>query len=252
MRGYYEKSREENRDIHVSYDRLNTYPEHFHMNFEIYILTAGEFEATVNKTTYRLQGGDILLVDSYDIHSYRRVSENARGVFLVIPFACLQEFNAVRHSLPLAERVLHHPALAAEARALLERYLPADSASLLAQSTVRLLLAMLLPHLSFAEKREEKDATPMRVLLTYIAAHYRAPLSRRLIARELGYTESHLSRLFHRYMHVGLPEYIACLRLAYVEKCRKEGDRRPLTELVFEAGFGSLQSYFRYKKKMAQ
>ena len=67
------------------------------------------------------------------------------------------------------------------------------------------------------------------------------------IAKNLGYTESHISRIFHQYIGYTIPHYTNILRLSYIEKNlkKKEGS---LTQLIMESGFKSLQSYYRNKK----
>ncbi|MBQ8308818.1 MAG: helix-turn-helix transcriptional regulator [Clostridia bacterium] len=89
----------------------------------------------------------------------------------------------------------------------------------------------------------------IRSILAYIQQNYRAEISRKSIARALGYTEAHISRVFHRYLGVGLAEYINGLRLAYVKKLRANGDTRTTIELIYEAGFNSQQTYYRVKGK---
>ena len=48
---------------------------------------------------------------------------------------------------------------------------------------------------------------------------------------------------------MGIPEYVAKLRLDHVENARQNGDNRSLSALIFEAGFNSQQTYYRCKKK---
>ena len=111
----------------------------------------------------------------------------------------------------------------------------------------QLLLARLLEHLTFSPARGGGERLLLREILSYLQEHFKEPLTRTNVARALGYTESHISRVFHSYVGKGLSQYVNELRLQYIERRRRHGDTRPLTELIFEAGFGSQQTYYRAK-----
>ena len=111
---------------------------------------------------------------------------------------------------------------------------------------------MLAERLEFVESRSGDDRVLMRHILIYIQENYRQNLTRASIARALGYTEAHISRVFHRYLQIGISEYINNLRLAYIARLRADGDKRPTGELIFEAGFGSQQTYYRAKARQNQ
>ena len=61
------------------------------------------------------------------------------------------------------------------------------------------------------------------------------------------YSTEHVSRVFHKYLRVGLPKFINDLRLDYIENELMLSDKKKITDLIFEAGFKSVQSYYRSK-----
>ena len=55
--------------------------------------------------------------------------------------------------------------------------------------------------------------------------------------------------IFHTYLGKGLSEYVNELRLSYIDSLIEDGDARSITELIYDAGFGSQQTYYRERKK---
>jgi AraC-like DNA-binding protein len=73
------------------------------------------------------------------------------------------------------------------------------------------------------------------------------------LARHCGVSENHLSRLFHREVGVPIYRYRNSLRLGrFWEAYRRQG-RRTLSEVIYEAGFGSYAQFYRvFKAEYAQ
>ena len=72
---------------------------------------------------------------------------------------------------------------------------------------------------------------------------------RKKIAAALGYTEEHISRVFNRYIGSSISAYLNRVRIEYIERLRRDGDKRPTIELIYESGFKSQQTYYRVKQK---
>ena len=69
------------------------------------------------------------------------------------------------------------------------------------------------------------------------------------IARKFGYAQAHVSRVFHRYTNTGLPRYVNRLRLNYIETRRRNDPSASLTDLIFDAGFKSIPTYYRARSQ---
>lgn len=79
-------------------------------------------------------------------------------------------------------------------------------------------------------------------ILQYVDGIFKEKLSLERIARNLGYSREYISRVFHRYMKRGLNDYINERRLDYISRADKT---RKISELALEAGFSSMQTYYR-------
>jgi AraC-like DNA-binding protein/mannose-6-phosphate isomerase-like protein (cupin superfamily) len=62
-----------------------TFPPHMHMYFEVFYVTKGMVEMTINQNTNKLYKGDFGVVLSDDIHSYRTEDESEAIIFIFSP-----------------------------------------------------------------------------------------------------------------------------------------------------------------------
>lgn len=250
MKVYYEKQRENNTRLSFSRNANHTFTAHFHSNLEVFLLARGRYEVRINDTVHELQGGEIVVFDSYDVHSYQRKDEDCESCVLIIPFSYLQRFNSVRKNQSISEKVLHNPSLCQELLSLADNYLTYEKPEPLREATIDLILMRLSYSLTFVDSERKNECLLIRSILTYVHEHFRESISRNTMAKALGYTEAHLSRTFHRYLGLSIPKYVNGLRLEYIAKQLKSGSSNSIEELIFQAGFSSTQTYYRAKKQI--
>ncbi len=252
MQGYYEKTREDDARLECQRNGDHSFPAHFHVNLEIFALGTGKYEVSVNDTRYELCSGDIAVFDSYDVHSYQKKSAVGDDLVLVVPLGYLRRFNAARKNYKIKNSVIHDEALCREIISLADKYLRTDADEQVREAAIELVLARLCEKLSFEENKRKDESALIRSILIYVQENFQGDVSRGAIARALGYTETHISRVFHKYLGMGLAQYVNGLRLGYIEKLQALGDERPIAELLFQAGFTSSQTYYRVKKARAR
>ena len=110
-------------------------------------------------------------------------------------------------------------------------------------------MARLGERLTFTEIKGREESSAVREILGYIEENFRGDVSRKTVARALGYSEAHVSRVFHRFMGEGLSAYVNRLRHAYVQRALNLNPERTVMELIEEAGFTGVQTYYRTKNK---
>lgn len=233
------------------------------MSMEIFIVRKGEYEITCNNLNRKVADGAVAVFDSYDVHSYnaRRSGEEETRV-VIIPYRHLGAFNVRRGNLCIAEPVINDKALCERLWLLAEEYLSGEHSGehkneflirgrgeMIAEGAAALMMGLICEKLQFTVKKERDEAMLVRTVLSYIQENFRNEATLGSIARALGYTEAHISRVFHRYVKCGLPEYVNGLRMEYIQRLREQGDTRKMVELVYEAGFKSQQTYYRVKKR---
>ncbi|MBQ9756325.1 MAG: helix-turn-helix domain-containing protein, partial [Clostridia bacterium] len=79
--------------------------------------------------------------------------------------------------------------------------------------------------------------------------NFRSEITLSGLAKEFGYSVEHVSRVFHKYLKTGIPEYVNGLRLNCVEQLVKAHPEKKITEIIFDSGFNSIQSYYRNKAR---
>ena len=250
MNSYYEKHREDSEEIVVRRNDAPKYPVHFHANLEIFIIGNGSGSISIDGNKQTLAPYSIAVVDGYTPHGYE---EDGRGdsCIVVVPFSLLGGFYQGKN-LTIANPIFQDEALCKRLLLLVDEYLLGETDETIKRKAVELLLACVKEKLVFTEKKESADSTLIRSILGYIHERYQSDISRKSIAKALGYAEGYISRVFHKFLGVGILEYINKLRLKEVERLQKEGDKRKTIALIYEAGFSSQQTYYRVKSKFGE
>lgn len=249
MKGYFEKHRDEDTSILAHRRCYHLYPAHFHSNMEIYIVKKGGAKISINGNDYVLDDGCIAICDCFDMHSIDKQDFSSDDCILIIPYEHLSNFNYKRKDLRIKNNIIKNAHLAEQLLSLIDKFLinqPDESISICATN---LILMLIYPHLSFSAQKNSGEFDLFRQILIYIQANFKSDISRKKIANHLGYVEAHVSRVFHKFLNKGISEYINSLRIDYINRQMASGNKKTKTELIFESGFQSQQTYYRVKKK---
>ena len=253
MRSYYEKVRDDSGEIMIQYNAKGTFPAHFHRNLEIVLVKRGSYEILINGRMCKTEGDAVLVIDSFDLHEYKKRIPDENGCLesriVVIPYSYVGDFQQVRRGRSIAEPMIEDAVLTERLMALTQEYITSEGDVSVRKNAAELMLSVLAQRLVWTEEPAKGEVELVREILSYIHENYREDIHRSDIARTLGYAPAHISRVFHSYLTMGIPEYVAKLRLDHVENARRNGDTRSLSALIFEAGFQSQQTYYRCKKK---
>ena len=249
MKGFYEKNREDEGKLVVARNTRHIFPAHFHRNLEIFIVRKGEYRLSIGEQPLTISSDTVAVVDSYTIHSYDAREEiDSDDCVLLIPYEYMTNFIARRKHKSIANPIIKDTALCDTLLKIVDEYLHEPDEEI-QKSAVDLLLCILFSKIEWKEETAREEGSLVRNILAYIQEHYTNDVSRSAIARALGYTEAHISRTFHRYMRKGISKYVNELRLAHIQRAIARGDERTVIELIFEAGFKSQQTYYRFRAK---
>ncbi|MBQ8295694.1 MAG: helix-turn-helix transcriptional regulator [Clostridia bacterium] len=250
MKSFYEKNREDSHELVIQRNTPHIFPSHFHRNLEIFILRQGEFSVTLNERQRIVTSGTVVIFDSYEIHGYdARKEMQTESCVLVIPYEYSSAFMAKRQNMAIGNPVICDPALCDTLLRVVDEYLLEQDNEDIQKSAVELLLVILSQKIEWTQEKRREDTALIRSILSFIQEHYTDDASRSAISRALGYTQAHVSRVFHRYMRKGISEYVNELRLTYVEQALAHDSSKTILTLIYEAGFKSQQTYYRVKAK---
>lgn len=250
-RAFYEQYREYD-DLAVFKHGENDFPVHFHMNVEIFIMKKGSCNVIINGTEYHVSDDCVAFFSSYDLHGYKNSAANDERVVLIPPkylvnflpkIAKLQVKNPVVKNAKLCDALIE-----ISGRILAAKDLSTD----VKQAGVDLFLSLITQAFEFVPITSKNDTSLIREILNYILLHYRENVNVNSIAAALGYTREHLSRTFHEYFNESIPRYVNSLRLDYVKRTTANDLSARTSDVVFEAGFGSLQTFYRVKKQIEE
>lgn len=250
MKAFYEKQREEAEELAVQRNRYHIFPAHFHLNLEVLLLRKGSYTICLGDKRQEVGAGSVVVFDSYEIHAYEEcvLPEERDSCVVIFPYRYLRKFNEWRKNFKIAEPILCDGALCDELLEIADKYLTGGEE--IKEAAADLFLARLYERLTFAENKARDEGALVRQILSFIQENFQDDVSRKTLAHALGYTEAHISRVFHRYIGKSISEYVNGLRLAYVERLRAAGDRRTTLDLLYEAGFKSQQTYYRVQQKV--
>ena len=251
MKEFYETIREEGSVFVNRKCTSHVYPAHFHINPEILVVNKGGYDLTISGRRCSVMEGDIAVIDTYETHSYdkRYPSDTHDDIILIFPYSMVGKLMEDAQGRRIAEPVIHSPALCAEICELAEKYLIPEVSDRARRAAASLIVSRIFEQAVLEGKKKSGEAALLRSILSYVQDNFRSDISRTAIATALGYTEAHISRVFHSYTGKGLNEYVNGLRLSYIDDCIAGGDKRSITELIFEAGFSSQQTYYRARKR---
>lgn len=249
MKSFYEKNREDDGKLLV-HGASGGFPAHYHRNLEIPIVLNGKQTLSVNDKTFTLTSGCLAVIDSYDVHTYEKFQGAETGeIVVIVPYEYMRAFNARRQNLRAKEDVVKNAALCEKLTDIVNGFMREDQPTEIRRTATSLFLSVLYENVDWTVDKGKDEATLVRKILTHIHENYRGEISRSSIAHALGYTEAHISRVFHRYLKTGISAYVNGLRLSYIDRLRQDGDDRTTIELIYEAGFKSQQTYYRCRKE---
>lgn len=222
------------------------FPPHLHDAVELVYLKSGKSLFMHGNEKTWLEAGDIFVSFPNRIHGYEN-SADTRLYLLILP---VKPYLAAYRKL-LTEKVPQKPYLkkgdwsAESIESLLQLALAdKDTASEdVMQGYFQVLIGKLLDMLTLQEADAATDDA-LRSVLLYINDHYTEPLSRKQIAKAVGYNESYISHLFAQTLKTSLPDYIHSLRLNDATQLLSQTDES-VTRIALDLGFGSLRNFNR-------
>lgn len=248
MKGYYEYEREN--DL-----KFNTVSPccligaHFHSNIEVFLVKSGKYIITKNGATIEIGAGEIAVFDSYDVHSYdEKIEEQTENVVVIIPHFYLERFNEQRNNKRITNTIIKDNALFEKLYSFTTEWLMQKQDEHVNRASAEMFLSLLFKSLDF-DNVEFAEGDAIRKILSYAHQNFRLGISANDIAKNLGYSGAYVSRMFHKYLKESIPEYLNDMRLDYVKKELSSSTDKKVSQIILDAGFKSIQSYYRNKAR---
>lgn len=249
-KAYYEQVRETG-NISVFEPESVIFPPHFHMSLEVFLLREGKCTISSNGKKYDMESGSVAFFSPYDTHAYLTQdfpAETEKNTVVIVPPAFFDsQFTGDDNQSPV-EAVVADADLCGKLSTIAHDYLAdPNTPKEVLNAAIGLFMAYIRTSFTFGKRRNGGENTLIRELLTYVLAHYRERITLASVSSAIGYSPEHLSRVFHSYFGIRINDHVNLLRLSYLEEKRKLHPEAKIIDLIYDAGFGGIQTYYRAK-----
>ena len=247
MHPYFEKK---NNRIYVSYNENNySFPSHFHSNLEIAHCIEGKQDVKLGNRIYTLNSGDTLLISPNTIHEYIKSNNPEDEETRVVAIICKD--NLLAESVPdIITKTPQNPhlsgiSLTENAKLAFDSMCKTrDDAELLGWMFI--VISYLLRNLDF--QAVSANASLPSEITAYVEKNYKENITIKQLAKAFGYHPSYIAHIFCDQLKVPFRTYLGSLRSEYAATQIKTTNKS-LTEIAYESGFNSLNTFCRCFKK---
>ncbi|UJF34124.1 helix-turn-helix domain-containing protein [Paenibacillus hexagrammi] len=250
--------------------RYNPAPFDFHLHrdqFEIYFFLTGHVHYFIEKQVYPLQYGDLLVMNSNELHRANFQSKQQRYEVIVIHFnpSMVDVFSSP--AFPLLDCFINRPPgeqnrmrlspqqidsimkLYERMEALQQPQAPAGSDILYVSAFIELLV-FINRVFQGQDKQVEKAIMPDKLisLLAYIDENLDQDLSLDRLEHVVYMNRSYLCRLFKKHTGSTIHEHILFKRIARAKQLLREGST--VTDTCQQSGFNDYSNFIRTFKKV--
>lgn len=212
------------------------------------------FEWLVNNRRYRPKEGDYLLFSGIDLRMpivTRCPSEVRITVLSFEPLSIFPHTGLAGIFYSDGEKLIR----AGEAPAVAELFSRAADelkrgdrySEIAASALVVLLCAELCRHFGYepdGRRFGQSGGDKLGEIVAYLGEHFSEKLTIVSAARQLGISQSQLSKLMNNLLGVSFPEYVRRLRVANVIRLTRE-EGKGVLESALESGFGSVTGFYK-------
>lgn len=222
---------------------------HVHSHMEFVFVLQGTLMLSIGNREYPVSEGSLAIIPPYEVHKYR--SPLPYECFIL---ACPAEYVSEYRQI-LREQTFSPPVVpyAANTAALLPEMIRLCSgsnyiehgqqSSFKKKALLYCCLSDLLQNASL-EKSPSQELDLYRSAIVYISNHYTQSLGLPMVAKELGVSTSHLSRVLSSRGDLGFSSLVNSLR-SY-EACRLLLQTTlSISQIALDSGFGSIRNFNR-------
>lgn len=214
-----------------------SFPLHLHQSFEIITVFDGEMKVTVDEQSYLLKKGDAALVFPHQLHSLS--SSVCRHAVYIFSPELIKAYSS-KH----AEEIPQISKFTPDSR-LFEFFSGTDTASGILEK--KGFLYSLCSEFDKDAKYIARKSTPGNILYTifgFVEKNYKTDCSLYMLADNIGYSYSYLSRYFKKMTGMSYNEYVNQYRTG--KACYLLSNTACSTvECALEVGYRSLRNFNR-------
>lgn len=228
--------------------------KHWHTSIEIFAVQEGTLSFYLNDREYPLKKGELMLINSNEIHSIHAPQKN-KTVVLQIPLKQFESYFTAPHFIRFSgsggdgNQALHKR-IGRLYKIYAERGIGFEFR---ARSVYYEILYILVNDYLVAEAGEKeirynRSLEKLSKITGYMREHYTEDLRLSEIAAAFGYSEAYLSRLFRKCAKVNFKTYLQDIRMAYAYRDLLNTGNT-ISRVALDNGFCSSRSFSREFEK---
>ncbi|MBQ3052500.1 MAG: helix-turn-helix domain-containing protein [Clostridia bacterium] len=238
----------------VANERIHT-PLHFHTDYELCYVQAGEFRFVLNEKILDLTPGDAVIVPKNAIHNTDS-GDCLYNYLITLSFDNHHLFYETSTMLSelCAENIVHIPTdKKGEVEELLykieDEYIKKrDSHQTLIKFYIGELLTMLYRYRLSRTENPSHSMSIIQKIVDYITLNFDRDITLNTLCKKYNISSSYLSHKFKNTMGCSISEYITSVRIANAEKLLKSG-KISITEVSAKCGFNDSNYFARVFKQ---
>lgn len=224
-------------------DRWGNY--HYHKHLELFYIISGEKIIFLGNKKYILKKDDALIIESFVHHLVLPDNTTSRQYLIKLPDTyCSQYLSFMRG------KKLKTPFLSSDKTGNLKKYFHAIVTEhntlnpILLYANINMLLGEFISLCEVEENPIKISNDRIELIVNYINKHYKEKINLKTLAKTFNYSPYYFSRLFNNLFNIGVPEYIAYVRLNNTIDAFVKEDNS-ITETALCNGFQSMQTFYR-------
>lgn len=238
----------------VEYNGKNRFQPHWHEHIELLYFLSGSGQLTCDGRVYPVGAGDLVVVNSTEIHSFLSKHNNRYICILVYP----EFFSDVSFDKKaIIENIIHNDDYIKGIFEKIVEYIrhKKTAGDMLLKGAVYYLMAHLVDKYIVTNLTREDAVLKARRLkrlntvLEYISENYQKKITTADLAKLCYVTEAHFCRFFKDSIGKSAVEYVNEFRIEKALVLLKETEES-ITEIAFEVGFSDSNYFSRTFKKL--
>lgn len=222
---------------------------HFHSHIEILYLLSGKADAFADQQLSVMGPGDLFIAFPNQIHFYRN-SDDISAILIILPENFFDEYSQIINGKLPENAVLSDSKCNNEVKWLIEQiYFNAYSTNTYRKSIIKGLAQALMGEILERSVLIDSDNSANDILhdiLLYCNNNYKNnELSLSSLAEGLHRSKHYISHIFSNKIKMNFNDYINSLRIDEACKLINADVSRPVSEIAYEVGFGSIRTFNR-------
>ncbi len=241
------------------------FPPHWHSAMEIIIPVENDYIAVINNITHTIHPESIFIIPPGEMHEVYPLNGGKRFIFMfdISLITKLKSFSGIQsilaqplHITPETYPQIYDDVYQSLLRMRNEYFNKTEYAELTIYSLLLNLFVKigynhintgnLFPNVRLYKQKEYVQK--FNALMDYIDEHYMEDLNLEDIAKSIGFSKFHFSRLFKQYTNFTFCDYLCYRRIKVAEELLAEPDLS-ITEIALQAGFPSISTFNRLFKQ---